>query len=296
MTGRVDLAVATAIGEATGQPFALLKTQAIGGGCVNSALRFEGEAGSYFVKFNRRELLPMFEAEAEGLDELAASQTLRVPRPVCSGVVDGRSYLVLEFIEMRPGRGACERLLGQRLAAMHQIVRPYFGWHRDNTIGSNPQPNQRHADWIGFWAAQRLGFQLELAANQGFSGRLQREGGKLLECLPTFFQGYQARPALLHGDLWGGNHAADEVGEPVVFDPACYYGDREADLAMTELFGGFGGDFYAAYAECYPLDRGYVVRKQLYNLYHVINHLNLFGGAYLAQAESLTGRLLAEVR
>ena len=118
----------------------------------------------------------------------------------------------------------------------------------------------------------------------------------MLERLPLFFSGYSPRPSLLHGDLWGGNFAADEAGEPVIFDPACYYGDREADLAMTELFGGFGRGFYAAYNETFPLDAGYSTRKTLYNLYHVINHYNLFGGGYLAQAEGMVARLLAEIR
>jgi len=286
--------IAQAISEATGEPFTLRHAAAIGGGCINSAYRLEGETQAYFVKLNRQELLPMFEAEAEGLREIAASRTVRAPLPVCCGVACGRAWLVLENLSLRAGRGACDRMLGQRLAAMHKISQPFFGWHRDNTIGSTPQPNPRGESWIEFWRGQRLGYQLQLAESHGYRGRLQRDGEKLLERLPAFFTGYQPRPSLLHGDLWGGNYAADESGQPVVFDPACYYGDREADVAMTELFGGFGGDFFAAYRDALPLDEGYRMRRHLYNLYHIVNHLNLFGGGYLGQAEDMAARLLAE--
>jgi fructosamine-3-kinase len=288
--------VEQAIREATGEPFTLRNAVSIGGGCINSAYRLEGDDNTYFVKLNRQELLAMFEAEAEGLREIAATRTVRVPAPVCCGVSGGRAWLALENLSLRAGRGGCDRLLGQRLAAMHRQPQPFFGWGRDNTIGSTPQPNARHADWLTFWRDRRLGFQLRLAASQGYGGRLQREGEKLMACLPAFFQGYAPSPSLLHGDLWGGNYAADEAGQPVVFDPACYYGDREADVAMTELFGGFSADFFAAYREAWPLDGGYPARKALYNLYHILNHLNLFGGGYLSQAEGMIARLLAEVR
>ena len=285
-----------AIREATGGDFHVRRQVAAGGGCINSAYRLEDEGGTYFVKLNRKELCPMFEAEAEGLREIAATQTVRVPSPVCCGVAGDQAYLVMESLNLRSGRGACDPLMGQRLAALHRITMPYFGWSRDNTIGSTPQPNSRHRNWIEFWAEMRLGFQLKLAASQGYGGNLQREGEKLRERLPFFFAEHHPKPSLLHGDLWSGNYASGETGEPVIFDPACYYGDREADIAMTELFGGFGEGFYVAYAEAYPLDAGYATRKVLYNLYHILNHLNLFGGGYLTQAESMIARLLAETR
>jgi len=284
-----------AISAATGEDFRIRKTVAAGGGCINSAYRLEGEGRSFFIKLNRSDLLPMFEAEAEGLREIAATQTVRAPEPVCFGIAGDQAYLAMEFLDLRSARGAADQLLGQRLAAMHGISQAYFGWRRDNTIGSTPQPNSRSEDWVDFWARSRLGFQLELAAERGYGGGLQRKGEKLLERLPILFAGHRPRPSLLHGDLWGGNYACDETGQPVLFDPACYYGDREADLAMTELFGGFGSDFYAAYREALPLDTGYAVRRILYNLYHVLNHLNLFGGGYLGQAEGMMDRLLAEI-
>ncbi len=146
-----------------------------------------------------------------------------------------------------------------------------------------------------FWRERRLGFQLQLAAENGYRGQLQRLGDKLLDAMPAFFDGYAPQPSLLHGDLWGGNHAYLADGTPVIFDPAPWYGDRECDLAMTELFGGYGADFYDAYRASYPLDAGYAVRKELYNLYHILNHLNLFGGGYARQAEQMMQRLLTAI-
>jgi fructosamine-3-kinase len=143
---------------------------------------------------------------------------------------------------------------------------------------------------------QRLGFQLRLAAQNSLGTKLQRLGELLLANLEGFFPGYRPPASLLHGDLWGGNAAFAISGEPVVFDPAVYYGDREADLAMTELFGGFDSRFYAAYREAWPLDPGYGTRKTLYNLYHILNHANLFGGGYVSQTENMLQRLLAELK
>ena len=285
-----------AIRAATGSDFCIRRTVAAGGGCINSACRLESDGGSCFVKLNRSELLPMFVAEAEGLREIAATGTVRAPQPLCFGIAGDQAFMVMEFLHLRSGRDISDRLLGQQLAALHSVAHPYFGWGRDNTIGSTPQPNPPSQDWTDFWARRRLGFQLELAADRGYGGGLRRRGEKLLENLPALFAGHRPHPALLHGDLWGGNYACDESGQPVLFDPACYYGDREADLAMTELFGGFGRDFYAAYRAALPLDAGYAVRKILYNLYHVLNHLNLFGGGYLGQAEGMMERLLSELR
>ncbi len=187
------------------------------------------------------------------------------------------------------------RALGQGLAALHRVSRDSFGSERDNSIGATPQVNTPDTDWAAFFRDRRLGFQLRLAQRQGYGGRLQRQGERLLAELGRFFESHHARPALLHGDLWNGNAGFDAAGQPVIFDPAVYCGDREADLAMTELFGGFGEDFHAAYRADFPLDPGYAVRKTLYNLYHVLNPLNLFGGGYLRQAEGMADELLAEL-
>lgn len=285
-----------AIEEATGQSFLIDKATSAGGGCINSAYRLQGEGRSYFVKVNSRDLLPMFEAEAAGLREIIATGAVRAPEPICHGTTGNQAYLAMEHLDLGSGRGPVGRVLGEQLAAMHRVQQPYFGWHMDNTIGSTRQPNEPNDDWADFWARHRLGFQLDLAARDGHGGRLQRNGEKLLEKLTALFDGYRPQPSLLHGDLWGGNWGSAGPNQPAIFDPACYYGDREADIAMTELFGGFGGDFYAAYRDAYPLDSGYGTRKILYNLYHILNHLNLFGSSYLGQAESMIDRLLAEVR
>jgi len=288
-------AISEQISLATGQSFHLAAAQPLGGGDINSAYRLQGRERSYFVKLNRRELADMFAAEFAGLEEIAGTGAVRTPAPIVHGEAGSHSFLVLEYLEFgRPDQQA-QRLLGRQLAEMHRYQQPYFGWHRDNTIGSTPQVNTRDGDWIAFWRENRLGFQLQLAARNGYGGLLQTQGEKLCGALDGLFDGYRPQPSLLHGDLWAGNSAADRQGNPVIFDPACYYGDREADIAMTELFGGYGREFYQAYNDTWPLDAGYPVRKTLYNLYHILNHLNLFGGGYQRQAENMTLQLLAEL-
>jgi fructosamine-3-kinase len=203
----------------------------------------------------------------------------------------------MEDLPIHGGRGgstASLEQLGIDLACMHRHRSSHFGWHRDNTIGSTPQINDQTDNWVVFYRRHRLGVQYQLAADHGY-GQLLPAGERLMDRLEQFFTDYQPQASLLHGDLWSGNYAIDETGRPVIFDPAVYYGDREADLAMTELFGGFSPRFYAAYNNTYPLDAGYKVRKNLYNLYHILNHLNLFGGGYLGQAERMTNQLLSEV-
>jgi fructosamine-3-kinase len=283
------------ISRHTGQPFNLTASHSVGGGCINSAYTLTDGRQRFFVKLNQAHQLDMFTAEAEGLQEIDRSRSVRVPRPVCNGVTNQNAYLVMEYIPFGRGKGSDARL-GEQLAAMHRKTQPKFGWHRDNTIGSTPQPNPPTDDWPTFFREHRLGFQLQLAARNGFSGKLQKKGERLLGDLDVFFHDYSPAPSLLHGDLWGGNSATDEHGQPVIFDPATYYGDREADIGMTELFGGFSADFYAAYNATWPLDPGYLVRKTLYNLYHIINHVNLFGSGYLGQAEGMLDRLASEIK
>ena len=288
-------AVEQSITESTGHAFSIKNQQRIGGGSINTACRIDDDGQSYFVKLNQADQLDMFVAEADGLRELAGAHAIRVPSPVCYGEAAGRSWLVAEFIAFGRGTGDSAQLLGQQLATMHGHTSKQFGWRRDNTIGSTPQQNFRTDNWVDFYRERRLRFQFELVARNGFSGLLQTKGERLMESLGVFFTSYMPEASLLHGDLWGGNRAFDATGQPVIFDPAVYYGDREADIAMTELFGGFGADFYAAYREAWPLDAGYSVRKTLYNLYHILNHANLFGGGYASQAENMIDQLLAEI-
>ncbi len=280
----------------TDRRFIARQRQPLGGGCINQAWRVGDGERDFFVKTNSATVAQsMFEAEAAGLMELAATGTVRVPPPVAHGVAAGLAFLVLEYLPLGRGGTRGLEMLGRRLAALHRIPQPFFGWRRDNAIGLTPQPNDRSDDWIAFWRERRLGLQLERAARNGHGGELRRRGEQLLARFEGLFVAYRPAPALLHGDLWSGNAGCTVDGEPVIFDPACYYGDREADLAMTELFGGFPERFYAAYQEALPLDVGYPQRRTLYNLYHILNHLNLFGGGYRVQAGHMIDWLLAEL-
>lgn len=267
------------------------KAQAIGGGDISAAWRFDTGRCEVFLKTGPRSAAEMFLAEAEGLAEIQRSKTLRVPAVLAVGQDDDAAFLALEWLTFERPDGAVEARLGEQLARMHRTVADRFGWHRDNTIGRTPQQNRWSADWVEFFAEHRLGYQLRLAAKNGYAGNLQQQGARLLRRLPAFFEDHAPLPSLLHGDLWGGNWACCDHG-PVVFDPAVYYGDRESDLAMTRLFGGFGAAFYDAYGSTWPLRSGSVERQQLYQLYHVLNHLNLFGGAYLGRALALIETLL----
>ncbi len=235
----------------------------------------------------------MFEAEQEGLQALAQAATLRVPKPLCSGVIEDQSYLIMEYVHLNSRASAVsEEEAGRQLALLHRHTAARYGWHRDNTIGATRQPNTEHSDWCSFWRDERLGFQLQEARRNGCSAMIQELGSELQHCLDRFLD-HNPEPSLLHGDLWGGNLAYNEQGHPVVYDPATYYGDRETDLAMTELFGGFSQRFYAAYHKTWPLPAGYSQRKTLYNLYHILNHMNMFGGGYQAQAINMMQQLLA---
>ncbi|MGZ8211017.1 MAG: fructosamine kinase family protein [Burkholderiales bacterium] len=283
-----------AIARATGLPFKIERCSSVGGGCINAAFTLEGNGGRYFVKTNEAACAEMFAAEAAGPEELERSGSVRVPHVICHGSDSEAAWIAIEYIDMRRRTAASDRLLGQQLARMHRCTSDRFGWHRDNTIGSTPQSNARTAEWPAFWRDERLGRQLEIARGRGYGGRLQSNGERLSARMSEFFSTYAPQPSLLHGDLWSGNAASDPADRPVIFDPAVYYGDREADIAMAELFGGYAASFYDAYRAAYPLDRGYAVRKDLYNLYHVLNHLNLFGAGYLEQAERLIARLLSE--
>lgn len=279
-----------------GAPPDLEALEAVSGGCINEAAVFTFRHGRrYFVKRHDAARLDMFAAEADGLKALRACGAVRVPAPLGAGAALGYAFLVLEHLSLSDVTSASQEALGRQLAALHRATQPQFGWHRDNAIGTTPQRNSRTDDWIEFWRRQRLDAQLHLAADNGAAPPLLRKGERLLAGLRRFFDGYAPPASLLHGDLWAGNAAQTDAGEPVLFDPAVYYGDREADIAMTELFGGFSNRFYSAYREAWPLDPGYRTRRDLYNLYHVLNHGNLFGGGYWARAEQMIDRLLAEI-
>ena len=237
------------------------------------------------------------DAEAEGLAALRATRTVRVPA-LRGRRADAR---VLEWLDLRPLDARSGARLGAALADLHRSAVPAelagrHGWLRDNFIGATPQLNTPNASWCAFWRECRLLPQLARAGAGGHHGRLQEHGARLVEVLDVLLDAHTPASSLLHGDLWGGNAGALAAGTPVIFDPAVYVGDRETDLAMSELLGGFPSAFHAAYQHAWPLDAGYAMRRELYNLYHLLNHLNLFGSGYLARCERTVARLLAEVR
>lgn len=293
--------ISTALSACTRQAFAVEYIRPVSGGCINDTAIIGDSSSSYFVKLNSALYADMFAAEADGLRDLAHAHALRVPTPLCCGNDDEYAWLVLEDLALentgqpRPQATPDWAQLGRGLALMHRRQQQRYGWHRDNSIGSTPQSNDYSDNWIEFVRDRRIGFQLDLAARNGYDKRLQSRGRDLLDSLPQLFAGHVPAASLLHGDLWSGNVAFLGDGRPVVFDPAVYYGDRETDIAMTELFGGFAPAFYCAYQSEWPLEQGHSVRKHLYNLYHLLNHLNLFGGGYLAQCQATIDKLLAQV-
>ncbi|MGA9852933.1 MAG: fructosamine kinase family protein [Gammaproteobacteria bacterium] len=268
--------------------------QSQGYGVGGATWRVVCDDSTWFVK-TAPDARDLFDAEADGLKALAECKAIRVPRVLAAGEQDGEAFLVMEWLSLRHKIGVAAARLGEQLVLQHQSFGQDFGWRQNNFIGVTPQFNTLADDWVQFFREHRLGFQLRLAAENGYRGALQDRGAQLMEKLPALFSGYTPQPSLLHGDLWGGNWGVLDTGEPVIFDPAAYYGDREADIAMTELFGGFDPKFFSVYNAVWPLDAGYRVRRDLYNLYHVLNHLNLFGGGYLRQAEQMLARLLKVV-
>ncbi|MDO8933200.1 MAG: fructosamine kinase family protein [Rhodocyclaceae bacterium] len=250
----------------------------------------------HFVKSGPATRHAMFVAEADGLAALHATGAVRVPAVIDVGTDGQEAWIVLERLALRPLDRAAGTALGRALAQLHRTLGPHFGWERDNFIGAAPQENAPAANWPLFYAQRRLQPQLRRALANGMERALYEKGERLAERVAAFFVGGHPAPSLLHGDLWSGNASALPDGTPAIFDPAVYYGDREADLAMAELFGGFPESFYAAYREAWPLSEGFAARKELYNLYHVLNHFNLFGVGYLDQARRMIDKSMAELR
>ncbi|NET52049.1 MAG: fructosamine kinase family protein [Merismopedia sp. SIO2A8] len=306
--------IADHISQSTGTPFTISHRRSVGGGSVNQAYAIVDQAmvdqssdrshgdsrgqqsggqpqeQAYFLKLNDASRVAMFEAEALGLRQMAQSQTIKVPDPICWGTVEGSSYIVLEWLDIGYGTHQSWQGMGQQLAAMHQVTSPKgFGWDQNNTIGFIPQMNDWTDSWAIFFRDHRIGYQLKLARKRGGHFPKQHE---LLEAIPELLADHHPQPSLVHGDLWSGNAAVTQEGDPIIFDPATYYGDREVDLAMSELFGRFPEDFYRSYNQAFPIEPGYTQRKPLYNLYHILNHFNQFGGGYESQANSMINRLL----
>jgi protein-ribulosamine 3-kinase len=285
-------AIDRAISESTDSLFRLDTSASMAGGCINEAFFIKGKDGrQFFVKKNQAPFLSFFKAEAQALTEIGETQTIHVPEVIAHGVDNDKAFLVLEFMKEGTTSTSGQAKLGTLLAKMHRVEQTHFGWGMDNCIGATPQPNPKSDNWAEFYKNHRLSHQFNLAAQKGrhFEG-----ANDLLDQIDSFFATYQPHPSLLHGDLWGGNASYDSTGMPFVFDPASYYGDRETDLAFTYMFGGFTSAFYQAYEQEYPLESGFKIRKTLYNLYHELNHFNLFGGGYASSAQSSINELLRQ--
>jgi fructosamine-3-kinase len=268
----------------------VVAVQSVSGGDINAAWRVETTSGQhYFIKWNPQPLPRLFEVEARGLQLLAQAQALRVPRVIV--VIDQPPALVLEWIDQGANKQAAAEALGRGLAQQHRSIGAAYGLDHDNYIGATPQINTPLNSWLEFFRDRRLGEQARLAQARGhLPPDRARRLDRVRQHLDRWIDPSSVVPSLLHGDLWGGNYLIDASGQPVLIDPAVYYGDREAEIAFTELFGGFGARFYAAYNETWPLDRGYADRRDLYNLYHLLNHLNLFGEGYGDSVDAILRR------
>lgn len=288
--------IAAAIGERRGTPFSPVTVKPVGGGSIHRAWHLADGSSHYFVKTGGSDAAAMFAAEAQGLQALSAVAVVPTPTFITLGQTGSEAFLVLEHLVLKALTPSAGAALGAAMAQLHRSTGRSFGWPDDNFIGATPQRNTPHPSWPHFFGQCRLRPQLELALQNGMERALVAKGYGIIERLGGFFIDYRPVPSLLHGDLWSGNAAQVSGGGPVVFDPACYYGDRETDIAMAELFGGFPISFYAAYRAAWPLHPGYEARKPLYNLYHVLNHFNLFGAAYLGQAQRMIERLLVELK
>ena len=284
--------IAEQIKQATNQDFVMESQVPVGGGQTNESYKLECKPTNYFVKLNSNSRLSMFESEAIALEEIAKIDKIRVPEPICCGIVGNKSFLALSWIEFGPWSQSSWMELGRSIANLHRFsTQKKFGWDQDNFIGSSPQQNPWHDNWAEFFTEQRIKFQLELAKAKGFEFDNEK---KLLKAIYRRLAPHRPESSLLHGDLWCGYVLCAIKRMPVIFDPSSYFGDREVDLAMTELFGGFPEAFYLAYNETWPVNNGYSHRINIYNLYHILNHLNMFGDSYYSQAKKIVHQIIEE--
>ncbi len=258
----------------------------VSGGSINQVYKLQTSAQSFLLKVNSRYHYPdMFKLEREGLATIRSTQTIAVPELVLQGDIEDDSYLVLEWIEPGPNTTASFIKLGEQLANLHRVTSTFFGFSENNYMGSLPQSNRKHKRWNDFFVNERLEPMAKIAIdknklNNSDISKLE----KLYQKLPSLFD--EEPPALVHGDLWNGNYLIDKNGRPYIFDPAVSYSNREFDIAMTTLFGGFDRTFYEAYNNAFPLQAGWEQRVKIWNLYPLLLHLNLFGSSYLSQIRS----------
>ncbi|GAA6186311.1 MULTISPECIES: fructosamine kinase family protein [Alteromonadaceae] len=276
--------VSDQISQILNQEFICDDIREITEGDSHSAYRITDGHKRFFVKLNDEDKISNFSAEAEGLEHLAQANIIKVPKVICFGVCENKSYLVLEYLRLVAGNEKNWFDLGSKLATMHQTqTQKMYGWQEDNFIGLTPQPNRWSKKWAQFFAEQRIGYMLQLLAENGHHIAAIDD---VVESVEKLLHGHNPPASMLHGDLWIGN-TGFQHDSPVVFDPAFYFGDRETDIAMTELFNKFPVTFYQGYNSIWPLTEHYAYRKQVYQLYHILNHALLFGGNYLQTAKSL---------
>ena len=263
--------------------------QAVAGGCINQGLQLHTSAGSFFLKLNQAHLVDMFEAEALGLEALQHADQFVIPEPIAFGSSDNQSYLLMTYLDFTGPVN--EAVFGRSLAAMHDITAEQFGFSSNNFIGSSRQSNRQHSDWFTFFMQERLEYQVRLLHDSGRGAELNSLWPEFVSACEEQFAGHQPKPVLLHGDLWQGN--VSQVGANAsLFDPAVYYGDAETDLAMLTLFGSPSRSFYDSYFSQQSEDPNRAARRDWYNLYHVLNHANLFGGGYLNQAKAIIRQII----
>jgi len=293
----IKYCIATLIGRISRRVVDIQSLTPVAGGSIQPAfIATLADGGKFFVKAGTPEQRGRLRAEARGLEVLREAGAVRVPQTWLVGGEARHYFLMLEYLELRPGDDAAHARLGQQLAAQHRHTGERHGFERDNYIGATPQSNTQSDSWPAFWREQRLLPQLGLAQKEAASHAWIDQGLLLAERLAQFFGGHVPPASLLHGDLWPGNAGFLGDGTPVIYDPAIYYGDREADLAMAEMFGGMPPAFHAAYHEAWPLDAGYATRKGLYKLYHLLNHYNLFGESYAEAVRAQIASLLSEIK
>lgn len=259
------------------------------GGTINNAVEVVTSRGSFFVKWNDVEINDMFRTEVLGLELLRQTDCIRLPNVIGQDFRDDKAYLILEFIPSAPHQKDYWTQFGQALAQLHSHTDKEFGLDYDNYIGSQPQRNARHANGTDFFIEERLKVQAGKALYNNFiSPQLHAKFERLYKVLPELLP--RERPALVHGDLWSGNVITNDQGQVALVDPAAHYGQREAELAYTHLFGGFAPEFYAAYDEAFPLEPGFQERIAIYNLYPLLFHVNIFGSSYVSAVEKVLNR------
>ncbi|WP_297795314.1 fructosamine kinase family protein [uncultured Eudoraea sp.] len=259
----------------------------VSGGDISRAFVLYTTADRVFCKINSSAAArSMFEAEADGLDAISKTKTLKTPNVYAVGELEEGACLLMEYVPSKSPDPEDLEVFGAQLAAMHQTASPYFGWENSNFIGSLPQSNQKHDNWVSFYINERLIPQFQLAIHQKLLAKNEIPGSIKLQTVISSYCS-DVNPSLLHGDLWGGNYLIAENGAPYLIDPAIYFGHSEIDLSMSRLFGGFGSAFYKAYYEINPCQPGESNRMAVYQLYYLLVHLNLFGRSYYQSVKNI---------